>query len=204
MKVMSRDFTRFEKILLVVLALILLGLVYYRFIYVNVVESIAAYEADYQETQKDLEALQERVDYLGGIQESMDALEDEGKLSWMASYNNSKEEVRFLNDILADTLNYSISFANVTRVGDQIRRSFTLTYRTNGYKAAQDIIEKLLASKNRCLVSNINSNIGTDGIVSMTQSATFYETMVGGIADAALPAQAEETKVETGWDGYKS
>jgi hypothetical protein len=28
--------------------------------------------------------------------------------------------------------------------------------------------------------------------------------MVGGIADAALPAEAEETKVETGWENYKS
>lgn len=193
MKIMSRDFTRFEKILLVVLALILVGLVYYRFIDQNVRQSIANSEADYNEAQTELETLQARLDYLNGIQSSMDELEAQGKLSWMSSYNNSEEEVRFLNDILADTLNYSISFANVTRAGDQIRRSFSLSYRTNGYKAAQEIINRLLSGKNRCLVTNISCGIGTDGVVSISQNATFYETMVGGEVDDALPAASAAT-----------
>lgn len=204
MKVMSRDFTRFEKILLVLLGLILVGLVYYRFVDQTVRDSIAASNAEYDEVQQEFEALQARVDYLQGIQTNMDDLEAQGKLSWMASYNNSKEEVRFLNDILADTLNYSVSFANVTRSGNQVRRSFTLTYRTDGYKAAQEIIKRLLSGKNRCLVTNISCGINTDGTVNMSQSATFYETMVGGINDAALPATQEDTKVETGLEGYKS
>lgn len=188
MKLMSRNFTTAEKVLLVLLALILLGLVYYQFVDRTVRSSIASSEAEYRDVHTELDALQQRVSYLSGIQNSLDALKDEGNLSWMGSYNNSKQEVAFLNDILADTLEYSISFANVTRTGNQVRRSFTLQYRTQGYEAAQNIMTRLLQGRNRCLVGNVHCTInGKDGTVVMNQSATFYETMVGGTADAGLP-----------------
>ena len=192
MKVMSRDFTRFEKILLVLLALILVGLVYYRFIYIPVIESIAASEADYEETQKELEVIQERVDYLGGIQESMDALQEEGKLSWMASYNNSKEEIAFLNDILADTIKYSISFANVTRSGDQIRRNFTLQFTTDNYGIMEHMLSALSQNHHRCLIGDLRCTAARnesvlEGNITVNATATFFETMVGGIPDAGLP-----------------
>ena len=187
MKILSRDFTTAEKILLAVLALILLGLVYYYFVDQNVRSSITSSEAEYEQLRTELDALQVNVARLQGIQNQMDALEDEGNLSWMGSYNNSKEELRFLNDILANTLQYSVSFANVTRNGNQIRRSFTLQYTTNGYKAAQEIVSRLMNGRNRCLVSDLRCVINTNGTVTMSQSATFYETMVGGTPDAGLP-----------------
>ena len=190
MKILSRDFTTAEKILLAVLALILLGLVYYRFVDQNVRASITSSEAEYQQLRMELDALQINVSRLQGIQNQMDALEDEGNLSWMGSYNNSKEELKFLNDILADTLQYSVSFANVTRNGDQIRRSFTLQYTTNGYKAAQEIVSRLMNGRNRCLVSDLRCTINNNGTVTMSQSATFYETMVGGTPDAGLPSNS--------------
>ena len=188
MKVMSRNFTTTEKALLIVLALILVGLIYYQFVDRTVRASIEASEAEYRDVHVELDAIQQRIAYLQGIQNSLDALKEGGNLSWMGSYNNSKQEVAFLNDILADTLEYSITFADVTRAGNQIRRSFTLQYRTQGYEAAQNIMSRLLAGQNRCLVGNVYCTINkNDGTVVMNQSATFYETMVGGTADAALP-----------------
>ena len=188
MKIMSRNFTLKESILIIVLALVLVGLFYYQFVDRVVRDSINSSNAEYDSLRTDLDSLQARLGQLTSIQQSMDALEAEGNLSWMGSYNNSKEEVAFLNDILADTLQYSISFANVTRTGNQIRRSFSLNYRTRGYKAARDIMIKLLEGKNRCLVGDVRCAINSDGTVNMSQSATFYETMVGGEADASLPA----------------
>ena len=188
MKVMSRNFTTAEKILLIILALILVGLVYYQFVDRTVRAAITASEAEYRDVHTELDGMQQRIAYLTGVQNNLDALKEEGNLSWMGSYNNSKQEVAFLNDILADTLEYSITFANVTRSGNQIRRSFTLQYRTQGYEAAQNIMTRLLQGRNRCLVGDVRCTInGKDGTVVMNQSATFYETMVGGIPDAGLP-----------------
>lgn len=190
MKIMSRDFTTTEKLLLAVLVLILLGLFYYRFVDQEVRSSLASYEAEAQSLQSQLDVVEQRVAHLQSVQNALDALEAEGSLSWMGSYNNSKEELAFLNDILANASNYSISFSNVTRSGDQIRRSFTLQYRTETFEDAKEIMTLLCQSENRCLVGDVRCSIAADGEVTMTQSATFYETMVGGIPDAGLPADS--------------
>ena len=190
MKIMSRDFTRFEKILIVVLALILLGLAYYQFVDKPVRQAITNAEAEAQTLQIELDAAQARLAAAKKLQDNMDAIEASGQKSWMGSYNNSKAEIAFLNAILADTLQYSVSFANVTRSGDQIRRSFTLQYRTQNYEAAHEVMSRLVQSHDRCLVSAASFSMGRDGFVNVSQSATFYETMVGGTPDAGLPADS--------------
>jgi hypothetical protein len=187
MKIMSRDFTRAEKLLLLVLVVILLGLGYYYFVDQPVRSTIANYEAETASLQSELDVYEAQLTHLRQVQNSMDQLQKEGNLSWMGSYNNSEAEVRFLNDILATTLQYSIAFADVTRSGNQIRRSFTLQYRTRDYQEAQDIMSRLLTGRNRCLIGDVNCSIADDGTVTMRQFATFYETMVGGTPDAGLP-----------------
>ena len=187
MKIMSRDFTTKEKALIVVLALILLALVYYYFVDQNVRTAIANSQSEEQSLQMQLDVVEARILHLKGLQTKMDELEASGQLTYMGSYNHSKAEVAFLNDILAGTLQYSIDFANVTRSGDQIRRSFTLQYTTANYAEAQAIMKKLCNGNDRCLVGDVNCTNNDDGTVTMKQSATFYETMVGGTPDAGLP-----------------
>ena len=188
MKVMSRDFTRTEKILLVLLAVILVGLVYYRFVYVLVNDSVSSSNSEAQALQTEISAAESRVLHLKSLQSEMDTMEEEGSMSYMPSYNNSKAEIAFLNDVLASTDKYSISFADVARSGDQIRRSFTLQYTTASYKTAQKILESLCQSRDRCLVGDIRCTITETGVTTVNAAATFYETMVGGTADAGLPA----------------
>ena len=188
MRILSRDFTTKEKLLIGLLVLILLGLVYYQFVDSVVRSSIAASEAEEQMLNTQLTTAQERLTHLRSVQDALDTLEAEGRLTWMGSYNNSKAEVAFLNDILADAREYSIAFADVTRSGDQIRRSFTLQFKTVNYQAAQDIVTRLCNGENRCLVGDVRCTIAADGAVVINAAATFYETMVGGTPDAALPA----------------
>ncbi|MBP3900534.1 MAG: hypothetical protein J6D53_03610 [Blautia sp.] len=190
MKVMSRDFTRTEKILLVLLAVILVGLVYYRFVYVLVNDSVNSSNSEAQALQTEISVAEGRLTHLKSLQSEMDTMEEEGSMSYMPSYNNSKDEIAFLNDVLASTEKYSISFADVTRSGDQIRRSFTLQYETTSYKTAQKILESLCESRDRCLVGDIRCNITETGRTTVNAAATFYETMVGGTPDAGLPADS--------------
>ena len=190
MKLFSRDFTTTEKILIVILALILLALVYYQFVDKTVRTTIENAQSEAMMLETEIDAAQIRALRLRTLKDFMDQMEAEGKLSWMGSYNNSKAEVRFLNDLLADTLSYSIEFANVTRNGNQIRRSFKLRYQTGGFRKAREIVEQLRESENRCLVSDIKCSMESSGVTTLEANATFYETMVGGVADAGLPADA--------------
>ena len=192
MKVLSRDFTRTEIILIIVLALILVGLAYYQFVDKPVRASIANAQSEAGMLETELAAAQARLAAAQKVKNSMDELEASGQLSWMGSYNNSKAEVAFLNTILADTLQYSVSFSNVTRAGNQIRRSFTLEYRTDSYASAHEIMARLCQSYDRCLVSDASCSQENDGVVVVRQAATFYETMVGGTPDAGLPADSAE------------
>lgn len=189
MKILSRDFTLAEKVLLVFLALVLVGLCYYYFVDIPVRDAITSTEAEVASLKKEFSDVESRLMYLRGIRQNLDEQEKSGKTGWMGSYNNSKAEVRFLNDVLANTLRYSISFSDVTRSGNQIRRNFSLQFQTADYQAAQEIMTQLMEGENRCLVGDMRCTIGDDGAVSLTATATFYETMVGGVADAGLPAE---------------
>lgn len=187
MKIMSRSFTTAEKVLLVLLSLILLGLAYYYFVDIPVRDAITSSDAESSSLQMELDSIEQRVMYLAGIQRNLDELKGIENVGWMGSYNNSKAEVKFLNDVLANTMKYTISFADVTRSGDQIRRNFTLQFTTADYPGAQEILTMLMQGENRCMVGDMNCTIDADGPVNISVTATFYETMVDGVPDAGLP-----------------
>ena len=195
MKILSREFTIGEKILILVLVLILLGLMYYYFVDMPVRNAIMSDQAELDTLQSELDAVQNRLSYLTGIRKNLDDLQGDNKhLGWMGSYHNSEAEVRFLNDVLASTMKYNINFANVTRDGNQIRRNFSLRFQTANYPEAQDVITRLLQGENRCLMGDMKCSVDQNGSVTIDATATFYETMVDGVADAVLPSDSAKTK----------
>ncbi len=191
MKVWSREFTRTEKVLLLILAVILVGLVYYQFVHRPVQKAIETAEAEYSSLQTEYTVAKAKADQLKALEEELEDMKGSGSASYMASYNNAKAEVALLNDILSDTRQYNISFANVTRSGNQIRRNFTLQFRTDDYEAMRSVIDGLLTSPYRCLVGDIQCSMGQErngaDYVSANVTATFFETMEGGTPDAGLP-----------------
>ena len=128
--------------------------------------------------------------FLRNLQTQLDEMKEKGELSYMPSYNNSKEEVDFINEILGETQRYSIAFANVTRSGAQIRRNFTLQFTTADYTEAEKVLKALSEYKNRCLVGDVSCSINENGEVTVNAAAIFYETMADGTPDAGLPADS--------------
>ena len=191
MKVLSRDFTLRENILIGLLAIILVVLCYYKFVDQPVRTAINSANAEKQSIQVELDAVRTKVQKVNAMQSELDDISDSGKTSRMESYNNSKAELALLNDVLESALNYTISFAEVTRDGDQIRRSFTLSFSAPDYATVEKILAELARSPYRCLVGDISCSgsikSGGEGGVSVDVSATFYETMVGGTPDSGLP-----------------
>lgn len=204
MKVMSREFTTTEKVLIVVLAIVLLGLLYYKFVYQTTEDTIQSQKSEEGTVQLQLDIANKKLANLKSIQKQMDAIDHGSGASMMASYNNSKNETRFLNNVLSGASDYSISFTEVTRHGDQIRRSFTLQFVTRSYKEAERTVEELTNGKYRCLVDDINYTLTENNENYVDLTATFFETMVGGTPDSALPPdedkkeEAEEAAAEAG------
>ena len=96
----------------------------------------------------------------------------------------------------------------MTKDGDQIRRNFSLSFETDSFAAAKQIIALLSKSEYRCLLGDMQYSVAlrrlgenetarvtrtVDDVVyaetvNVTTMATFFETMYGGTPDAGLPA----------------
>ena len=192
MKVMSRDFTTKEKLLLLLLGLILVALAYYQFVDKPVREALASARAQEEALTEELQQVNNKLQRMHSMRGELEDVTASGTASEMGSYNNSKEEIASLNDILSDTLQYSITFANVTRSGDQIRRNFTLQFTVDSYENMERVLRALAENHHRCLIGDVRCNSSRngnimEGNVSVNATATFYETMVDGTPDAGLP-----------------
>ena len=194
MRVMSRDFSNREKVILLILILFLIGFGYYQFVDKPVRESLATAAAEKSALDSELSAVNAKIATLQRMQAEIEDITAGGNNSYMASYNNSKAELKLLNDVLKAATQYSISFANVTRRGDQIRRDFSLQFTAPDYDSMRSIIQSLTGVEYRCLIGNMSCslnkirfrNVTQYGALSVSVTATFYETMVGGEEDSGL------------------
>ena len=192
MKVLSRDFTLKEKLLLLLLGLILVGLAYFQFVDRPVREALQIAHSEADALSIELSTVQAKLARKPRMRAELDDVTAGGTASEMGSYNNSKAEIAMLNDVLSEALQYSITFENVTRAGDQIRRNFTLQLTTDSYETMEHIISQINASHYRCLIGDLRcsatrENDVLEGNITVSATATFFETMVGGTPDAGLP-----------------
>lgn len=188
---MNHDFNLKEKVLILVLVLILMALGYYKFVDEPIKTGMEEAEYAYSDLESEYDMLTIKVMQLQKMKEEMDNIDTSA--SKMESYNASKQEMSFLNELLSETIDYNITFEDVTRVENQIRRPFILQYTAKDYAEAKRILTELYNSEYRCLINNVD--IKNDGEfyglnnepVTIALKANFYETMVGGIEDAGLP-----------------
>ncbi len=208
MKVLSRDFTTKEKVMLLILCLLLVGLAYYRFLWVPCTDAVSTANSQRESLQTELLTAMAKEKQLKKMSDELDALGELQETSRMESYNNTKAELTMLNSILETANDYSISFSGVTKDGDQIRRNFSLSFETDSFAAAKQIIALLSKSEYRCLLGDMQYSVAlrrlgenetarvtrtVDDVVyaetvNVTTMATFFETMYGGTPDAGLPA----------------
>ena len=193
MKSLNRELTTREKVLLLVLVLILLALAYYQFVDLPARTAINKAHSERDSLSIELSAVQTKLAVMRRMRDEMEDITAGGTVSEMKSYNNSKAEIALLNDILRGTPQYSINFAEVTRDGDQVRRNFTLQFTTESFDTVVRVLRQLEQSPYRCLIGDLKISAARGGnvrfgTITVNATATFFETMVGGTADAGLPA----------------
>ena len=93
MKILSRDFSTKEKVLLLILCLILLAFAYYRFIYVPCQDALEKANSDRDTLQMQLMAVLTKEKQLKGMQDELTEMGELIQTSRMESYNNSKAEI---------------------------------------------------------------------------------------------------------------
>jgi hypothetical protein len=198
-KKLSREFSTREKVLLLIMAFVILGAVYYLLIFQPVAEGMKNARLEMESLEEQLAVADVKAMQIINMRAEMDNLESQGLTpTFMPSYNAEKQELDFLHTILsADTEGYQVNFTQVTRNSNQIRRNFNLSFSAKNYKIARSIISKLETGDIRCLVGDMTiasseKNNILNGEITVSCVATFYETMYEGIEDADLPADSSQ------------
>ncbi|MBQ1411306.1 MAG: hypothetical protein IIY94_08540 [Oscillospiraceae bacterium] len=197
MKNLTRSFSGKEKVILVLMLAIVLGFAYKFLVHDPVVKSIEEEHKAQGELRDQIDAANTKISFLTQMEEELAALKASGEsASYMPQYNADKRERAFLGSILRNTKDWSINIGDCTRSGDQIRRQFTVTFLTDTYENMEWFVMQITKCSYRCVINNINCSItrsetpeGEEKMsVLVTLTATFFETMVGGEPDAALPS----------------
>ena len=191
MRILSRDFTLFEKALFVALGAVLAGLIYYQFFYLPVKNDLDNTTQERDMLQSQVLTMESRLARLQQMEADLEKFEASGNPSRMPSYNNSNQELALFNQVLRG-IPYSVSLVRLTEEGNQIRRYFTLQFATDNFASAKRIVASLAHGDFRCLLSSlsyaVSVNAENQSSVVVSLELAFYETMVGGTPDIGLPS----------------
>ncbi|NLD20523.1 MAG: hypothetical protein GX663_09850 [Clostridiales bacterium] len=177
---LNRAFTKREKILMIVLAIILFSIAYYKFIVVDVNRTVEKYDIAEIQEQYDIE--EAKAISLKHMKAEMESGKESG--SYVPSYNNMKQLIYELNSILGNADTYDIAFADPVKEGNTVRRNADITFSVAGFNSAKAVIDNIHNCKFRCLIREISlsTSEGTgvkSGSVSVSVNVTFFETMYG-------------------------
>jgi len=198
MKGVTRNFTLKEKAIIAVLFVILLFLAYNQFVDKPITQRIEEEQAEQTKLESDINALNSKILALQQMKDEIEALSADEKPPLMQPYNAGKKERFFLSGILKHAKTWSINIGDCTRNGDQIRRQFTASFTTQNYRKMEWFLTQLYKCPYRCVINSakvsIQNSRTAEGVeepeVAVQLTATFFETMVGGTPDAALPADS--------------
>ena len=150
---MSREFTKREKLLMLIMCILLIGILYFQFVYKPARESIKKYNTSDLSLQ--LQAEQLKAQNIRKMNSEM-ASNKATKAGVVASYNNVKNEIKALNDVFAGAQTFNMNFSEATKDGDAVRRNIDISFTAGSYTAAENILKKLYNCKYRCLIRTIN------------------------------------------------
>lgn len=171
-----------EKIMLVFLVILLVGVVYYMGFYQPTTTEIALIQQQTVDADSQIAAASSKVASIKSMQAELDEIfaRPENEITEIAPYDNAKAVMAQLNGILALSNQYSLSFQDPTVQSDgTVRRVISMSFSCSNYDTARTILESLSNSQWRCLVNNISISASTDFTqeeVSVSATITFFES----------------------------
>lgn len=179
---LNRAFSHKEIALILLLTLVLLVMVYYRFVYVPIQRDIASYDTTDLEAQIVVE--QERSAQIQRMKEEI-ASGQENYNGEVMTYDNQEGEINALYEIFEDAESYHITARQPVANGNAVRRNLELSFTADSYRTAERIIWAIADCDSRCLIGNLsirpdNREVDLEqGRVNVAMTVTFFETLAG-------------------------
>lgn len=145
-----------EKILLIILVVVIIGVSWYKFIYEPTTNKIDTMTRNRDTEMSELTALQPKIKQKKDMQAAVEKIKAQDKVEKIPTYDNSKELMVALNKVMAAAKSYSVDFGAASKDDYIFLHKLLLTFTTDGYQQARQLIQKLTTETFVNQISNIN------------------------------------------------
>ncbi len=180
---MDRAFTAREKALMVILALIIIGAVYYLFVYAPSSAAVESAKSQLTQVESDLTVQQALAMQRESMEEQLQELKSDGASAQTTpKYDNNAQAVVEINKALSGAKSFTLSFQDPEQSEDGLamRRTCSISFTAKSYAAAKAIIEDLIDGKYSCLVTDFSISSGTSNSSEDTTGSVnivYYESL---------------------------
>jgi len=170
-----------DTILVFVLAIIVIGAVYYMAFYTPLQNEMASIANQSSELDTEIAVTDQKVSSMETMQAELDEIlsRPADEITEIAPYNNAKNIMNFLHGILGSNYEMSAPDPQIDKDGT-VRRSINLSFTCEDYASAKAILKSLASWKYRCLLENITISGSEEGLasgeVNVSATMTFFES----------------------------
>jgi hypothetical protein len=194
---MKHTFTRREKFLMFICAVLALGIFYYEAVYKSVTDGIKRY--DTAELQDELTIAQTKAAQEATMKKAISDSSSTSQKGTIAVYNNLANEVNALGAILnGNAEKVSITWASPTLTDTTVRRQAAVSFKTGDYASARALIQAINDNPYRNIISNVSvTNDTNSSTTTATLTVTFFETTKGAASTEGLVTVSSDSTSTT-------
>ena len=173
---MYRSFTTREKVLLLILALMLVGLAYYMLIQVPVTEQLTELQSEQITAQTELIITQARKTQMENMQADLDGTAQQEQSVGVPEYDNQPALLDFLHQALADA-SYTLEFEEADASAQFVRRPAKIQFNVLNYANAKAIVQTIANGPYRCQIDDMIFLVNDSGI-TVQMRVTYFEVQM--------------------------
>lgn len=140
---MNREFTKREKVLLLIFAVLLIAVGYYKLLLEPINNQIESYRSLTQEEQMQMETAQLQAVRMKQMETEIAQAKAAGIERTIPDYDNSAVLLPQLYQIMDSTIEYAMDFDEITFEGNIAARPVRIEFEIANYQKARRVIDKL-------------------------------------------------------------
>lgn len=179
---MTHTFTTREKILLLILVIMLLGVAYYFAIQIPVSDRILTAQNAEATATDEMSVETVKATKMKKMQAVIDGADSNSSKAEIPVYDNLEKVMLQLDAILGTTIDYSLTFDQISKGDSLVYRPINMSFTCPNYSAAKSVLANLNNCKYRCMLDNISVATTTslspdisNGEVMVSLTVTFIE-----------------------------
>ena len=163
---------------IIVLAILLIGLVYYFFVNIPINNKITALTNEQADLENEVAVSAGKLNETRKMQAAVDAAFADGTPIPIPDYSHINAVIAELNTILAPANTYNVSFGSDSINDGIAKRTISISYTAANYESAVEMLTLIQESDNQYLIENVNisgSTVDSTKPCNVTLNMVCYE-----------------------------